>query len=66
MYTNHLCCADIDSRFLEFLVSIHILRTIVFDYFGLLVYLTWLLHIGLRFETCLVPQFFGRMYYVRH
>ena len=26
---------------------------------ALLVYLTWLLHVGPGFETCLVPLFFG-------
>jgi hypothetical protein len=50
-------------------VSINILRTVFLDnveHLALLVYLTWLLHIGLGFKTCLVPQFFGRVNYVRH
>ncbi len=44
------------------LVSIHNLRTISPRYgelLALLVYLTWLLHVGLGFETCLIPLFFG-------
>jgi hypothetical protein len=51
---------------LTFTVNIHILRTVVLDYgelLALLVIPTWLLHVGPGFETCLVPQFFGRIYY---
>ena len=43
-------------------VSIHNLRTVAPHYgelLVLLVYLTWLLHIGPGFETCLVPLSFG-------
>jgi hypothetical protein len=43
-------------------VSIHNLRTIAPRYgelLALLVYLTWLLHVGPGFETCLVPLSFG-------
>ena len=43
-------------------VSIHNLRTVAPRYgelLALLVYLTWLLHVGPGFETCLVPLSFG-------
>ena len=47
---------------MEARVSIHNLRTVAPHYgelLVLLVYLTWLLHVGPRFETCLVPLSFG-------
>ena len=43
-------------------VIIHNLRTVAPHYgelLALLVYLTWLLHVGPGFETCLVPLTFG-------
>ncbi len=43
-------------------VIIHNLRTVAPRYgelLALLVYLTWLLHVGPGFETCLVPLSFG-------
>ena len=43
-------------------VSIHNLHTVAARYgelLALLVYLTWLLHVGPGFETCLVPLSFG-------
>ena len=43
-------------------VSIHNLQTVAPRYgelLALLVYLTWLLHVGPGFETCLVPLSFG-------
>jgi hypothetical protein len=43
-------------------VSIHNLPTVAPRYgelLALLVYLTWLLHVGPGFETCLVPLTFG-------
>ena len=47
-------------------ISIHNLRTVAPRYgelLALLVYLTWLLHVGLGFETCLVPLSFGKIYH---
>jgi hypothetical protein len=45
-------------------ISIHNLRTVTVaprygELLALLVYLTWLLHVGPGFETCLVPLSFG-------
>jgi hypothetical protein len=50
-------------------VSSHNVRTVAPCYgelLALLVIPTWLLHVGPGFKTCLVPRFFGRIYYVRH
>ncbi len=47
-------------------VTIYNLRTVAPHYgelLALLVYLTWLLHVGLGFETCLVPLSFGKIYH---
>ena len=47
-------------------VTIHNLRTIAPGYGELLalpVYLTWLLHVGPGFETCLVPLSCGKIYH---
>ena len=47
-------------------VSIHNLCTVAPRYgelLALLVFLTWLLHVGPRFETCLVPLSFGKIYH---
>ena len=46
--------------------TIHNLRTVAPRYgelLVLLVYLTWFLHVGPGFETCLVPLSFGKIYH---